>query len=527
MKFTRSYRHRRAWTLGGLLVLSLLAIPGTADAQDELDGVLQVTDAVRVTDDDAAPARTYTSPQVLIHPDDPMIAVASAVEMRSRICHLFRSNDGGRSWELLDALPSPPEFPFCFHTSGTSTQSPIAWGSDGTLYYAMAGWGAQENVDVGSEHGGLSGNLSVLLARSDDLGDTWETTVVRDTRSFRGEEIENNRPVQSVAVDTSGDEDTVYVGWRRNLPAIDDAPSTAQVAVSTDGGETFGEPLNPLESYFGDTSGEHGSGAPNLAVGDDGTLFALVSADDPSGEGPDSLVLARSTDLGQTFTSTVASPPSAYYADEQLAWSPEGGERGSVHIVYEDKIDPPPGAGERDIYYRRSTDGGDTWGDAVKINDDDPDMFYVQVTPNVSVAPDGRVDVAWWDFRNDPGLFVNDAYYAFSEDNGESWSDNIRVSDVSSDRKIGTWSNGYDMRAPVGIGSADSFALLGWEDTRLGDPVTQTQDVFASNVQFEELETGLSSGVRYALAAMAGLALTGLVLLVASPLLGRGGRRKS
>ena len=502
-------RYGRVLAAAGVTVLAATAAAPVPTLDDP-----RITSAVQVSEGDLAPARTYTSPQVLVHPDDPEIAVASAVEMRSRVCHLFRSADAGRNWSLLDAVPSPEEFPFCFHTSGTSTQSPIAWGSDATLYYAMAGWGAEEAVDVGSDHGGLSGNLSVVLARSADLGDSWDTTVVRDTRAFRGDEIENNRPVQSVAVDTSGDEDVVYVGWRRNLPSVDDAPSVPQIAVSTDGGDTFGEPVNPrgLED-------QDGGGAPNLAVADDGTLYALFSASNP-GDEPSSLVIARSTDRGETFETFEASPPSSYYADEVLAWSPEGGEQGTLHIVYENKIDPAPGAGERDIYHRRSTDGGKTWSEGVIVNDDDPDRFYVQVTPNVEVAPNGRVDVAWWDFRNDPGLFVNDVYYAYSTDNGSTWSDNMRVSDVSSDRKIGTWSNGYDMRAPVGIGSTNAFALVGWEDTRLGNQVTQTQDVFASNVQFRPIQEGVSDAVRYTIAALAGLALTGLVLLVASPLLG-------
>ncbi len=34
--------------------------------------------------------------------------------------------------------------------------------------------------------------------------------------------------------------------------------------------------------------------------------------------------------------------------------------------------------------------------------DDDPSGGFNQYSPGISVAPDGRIDVAWPDFRNDP-----------------------------------------------------------------------------------------------------------------------------
>jgi hypothetical protein len=36
-------------------------------------------------------------------------------------------------------------------------------------------------------------------------------------------------------------------------------------------------------------------------------------------------------------------------------------------------------------------------------------------------------------------VFVNDVYYSYSTDNGSSWSPNMRISDESSNRKIGSW----------------------------------------------------------------------------------------
>ncbi len=489
--------------------------------------------AVRATGDDAAPARTYASPYVLVDPDDTENVVAATMEMRSRTCHLLRSADAGQSWALLESSPSPSAFPFCFNTSGMTTETPLAWGRDGTLYYGLAGWG--ESAEEGPR-----GNMSVLLARSTDLGDTWRTTVVRDARGRTGPQVETNSPVSSVAVDTrGGEQDIVHVAWRASFPNAPPSPAGFRaprpplVATSTDGGRTFSRPVD-LTSFYDRTVTaadgtelpvQMGFGTPVLAVDDQGTLYAVYPAATPSSFPPTRpppplpLLLARSTDRGETFTVTEATPPTTYSEGVQvMQWSPGGGDEGTLHIVYEDKPDQPPGGADRDIYYVRSTDGGESFSEPVLLNDDDPDELRLQADPNLSVAPDGRVDAVWWDFRKDPGTFVNDVYYAYSTDNGASWSDNIRISDRSINRKVGVWSNGFDQRQPPGLASTDDLAVVAWDDTRLGDDVTQTQDVFSAVVQFQPLPAGRSRLLQYLLAGLAGLAAGGVLLLLASAL---------
>ncbi len=72
------------------------------------------------------------------------------------------------------------------------------------------------------------------------------------------------------------------------------------------------------------------------------------------------------------------------------------------------------------------------------------------------------------------------AYYAYSTDNGTTWSRNTRVSDRSVDRRIGPFAQNFDLLSPPGLLSTNAFALLAWEDTRNGNPVTQTQDIYAA-----------------------------------------------
>ncbi len=182
-----------------------------------------------------------------------------------------------------------------------------------------------------------------------------------------------------------------------------------------------------------------------------------------------------------------------------------------MHVVYEDK--PGQTQGDRDIFYRRSLDAGKTWSAPRFLHDDDPKLLIGQFIPNLRVASDGRLDAAWWDFRNDPGTYVNDVYYTSSTDNGATWTKNVRVTDRSINRKIGTWSNNFDMRQPPGIASTDAFALLAWDDTRHGDAIGQAQDVYAAAVQYRQVAGGAPKTVKYLLAGIVGLLVVGLILL--------------
>ena len=110
---------------------------------------------------------------------------------------------------------------------------------------------------------------------------------------------------------------------------------------------------------------------------------------------------------------------------------------GAVYVVFEHSDAGPPTPGEdRNIFFMASADGGETFKKRMRLNDDfDLDRThkpgYNQVFPNLSVAPNGRVDVVWFDFRSD-GLFNTDgtgrsdylnetcwdAYYTYSDDGG-------------------------------------------------------------------------------------------------------------
>ena len=527
---------RRVIAIGALPVVVLLGGQSMAVGAGEP----RMTASVRATGEDLAPTRTYGAPYLTVDPENPQHIVAATPEFRSRTCRLLRSLDAGRTWRLMDAFPSPQSYPFCSHTSGTSTQTPISFGRDGAVYYAMNGWDNQD-IGTGADHPGTYANFSVLVAKSNNLGESWDPVMVRDARGKTGPgQAENNRPINGLAVDTrTGSQDTVYVGWVQGYPQATPAQATQTViATSTDGGRTFGEPIKVVGDYYKDVAKKPdpekwGGSSPTLTVDDNGTVYAIFyssATGQPAGSQNNAILLAKSTDKGKTFQVNEVAPPSGFYqAGAIMDWSSEGGPEGTLHIVYEDKV-APPGTdaavllGDRDVFTRRSTDGGRTWSEPKLLNDDpfDPkDGGHTQNNPSVRVAPNGRVDAVWWDFRNDQGQFQNDVYYSYSKDNGATWSKNIRVNDRSIDRRIGIWSNGFDMRTPVGVASTNELAVFAWDDTRKADQLTQGQDVYTSIAQHEALGTGSNDALRYALAALVGLATVGLVLLAVSVMTGR------
>jgi hypothetical protein len=513
--------------LGALAAVTALTSP--VGAQPSSRTAPSITRPVQLTAGDTAPTRTYGTPMIASDPEDPSHVIAVGAEFRSRRCLITRSLDGGQTWKQLDASPLPKEYPFCFITETGVFQGLVAFGRNHTLYFASPGWDVADSLSDWPfpQGGGWRGNVTVVLSKSTDLGDSWTSTIVRPSRGRTGADLENNRPVTGLAVDTSGPTDIVYVGWAQ----VYQDHKTAVVATSLDAGKTFSDPVNVASNYLDEAVRlELGKAVgrptapplnaiditwPVLTLDGKGTLYAVWHARGRPGPPVDdsATYLSRSTDRGKTFTVAKIGETTNTFINAVLAWSPTGGPDGTLHLAYHSttarKVDF-----EYDVFYRHSTDGGSTWSDEKTLNDDDAAGLFVQVHPNMTVAPDGRVDVAWWDFRNDTGNFANDVYMTSSSDNGGTWTKNLRVTDQSVNRRIGPWFGNADIRQPPGLVSRNGYTLVVWDDTRNGDDLTQTQDVYGSTVQYETLGGGASSSAKYALAGVIGFSLVGLAFVI-------------
>ena len=131
-----------------------------------------------------------------------------------------------------------------------------------------------------------------------------------------------------------------------------------------------------------------------------------------------------------------------------------------------------------DVMFNKSTDGGETWDIIPTRINDDPENNHYQWFGTMSVAPNGRIDAIWLDNRDAPGnnIYMSALYYSFSEDQGETWSPNERLSDLF-DPKIG-----YPQQDKMGdyfdMKSDNNGAHLAWANTFNGE-----QDVYYSFIQ--------------------------------------------
>ncbi len=553
---TKSSRRRVALLVlaGGMLVQGAALAAGPTDP----------TVPIQATKEDLDPLRTYSAPSLAISPENPNIIVGGYLEFRTKRCMLMRSTNAGASWDFLDASPSLPSYPFCLANNSNVFQAPIAFGRNNTLYMASSAWDTPDTRN----------QVSVQLARSTNLGDTWTPVIVRDARATNDPTQESNRPVTDVAVDTSGSTDVVYVTYRRalqNQPSGSSAPSQPMVAVSTDGGKTFAEPVSAVGGYFDDAaprgqaigaattvpsssppttaapdtlaakpdqSANFGGGNPSVVVAGNGTVYIgwKSAYSNLSPAAPPGIFVSKSTDKGKTWqvmkVRDFSYENGSGFVIPDLGWSSKGGPQGTLHMAYEGS-DRPTVASYSTIYYLQSTDGGQTWSEPVAVPKDDPNLIQGKYLPNLGVAPNGRVDLTWWDTREDPGIRANDVYYSYSTDNGKTWSKDIRITDQTVDRRFGVWGANFDQNSPPSLASGNAYAMFAWDDTRLSrangevqfaNPVNSegigagVQDIFVSAVQFEELGGGVSSTVKIALAAVVGLLAVGLVLLVSATL---------
>jgi len=99
---------------------------------------------------------------------------------------------------------------------------------------------------------------------------------------------------------------------------------------------------------------------------------------------------------------------------------------GVLHAVW---LSGPAPAATADVYYARSTDGGQSFGPSVKVNRSD--HTAVRFGPTLDVDPDGTIYVAWTDEREGwPDLDIYFSKSIFSKSGGGlSFTKEVRVND--------------------------------------------------------------------------------------------------
>ena len=255
----------------------------------------------------------------------------------------------------------------------------------------------------------------------------------------------------------------MYVSWTRFGASTD-----INLVRSTDQGVTWSSPVL--------VSSEPGVQGSIPATGPDGEVYVAWYGYDFSSE---NIYFDKSTDGGITFgTDKVISPcPNAWFPSMAVDLS-GGTYNGNIYVTWNDERN-----GDGDIFLSRSTDSGETWSAAQRINNDPVGNGREQYWPWVTVAESGEIDIIFYDTRNTPNNSIIEAYLARSTDGGETFSNellstaqsttNTPNSDVRFGDYIGIDAYGGNIVVPV------------WTDERAGGYDMDIYTAVVSNVPVE------------------------------------------
>ena len=207
---------------------------------------------------------------------------------------------------------------------------------------------------------------NIMFSYSSDAGTSWSNAL--RINSISGDCIDSSLSTEG-AVPCNGPNGEIYVGWSFNNKLIFDR--------STDGGLTW--------------------------LDED-----IIAGDQIGGWAYDIPGLYRCNGLPVTCCDI---SNSAY--------------RGNIYINFTDIRN---GANDADVFIIRSSDGGFTWSDAIRVNDDPEKNGKQQFMSWMSVDPvTGSIYVLYYD-RRDYNDFSTDVYLARSTDGGSSFV-NTRISE--------------------------------------------------------------------------------------------------
>lgn len=450
--------------------------------------------------------QAHNSPSVAVHPADPKtLVVASRRDAPTFGCELGASADGGASWSAVPlsaglaavdcfwprvaflpggdllVLYTPLGGPYLlpvgvwlqrYEGSPTGLRpagEPVAI-AGAQAYFArlavsgQAVWSTWVNGPTSTENAlGLSpGDNHIAVSRSDDGGRSWG-------RPVRVSEADRRVIQPTVLAWNEGGREVVLVG------ALDLADDILNYGALHDGQTPPDPNLRWRVMSWVSTDGG-GSFGPAVAVADNLAVPQLIIAD--LGPTPG---FARDPASGRLYAT----------------WDAGRGN-------------------DRDVSLATSDDGGRNWSAPKAVGP----QGGSQHLPAVAVAPDGRVDVVYYDRGRHPQDLYAEAVLATSTDGGETF----RVVPLG-DRLFDTG---------VGLGMQQGVAVLGdhlavvaqegrsvafWADTSRGTALVENiQDLAVAVVEHRDPESGRSGG---AAVAGAGLILAGAIVVLA------GTRRRS
>jgi hypothetical protein len=343
----------------------------------------------------------YNEPSVCVNPKNTNQLVAGSV-----INNYYRSSDGGATWN-----------------GGILTSSYGVWGdptvvvdTNNNFYYFHLSYGSGSGWWIDR----------IVCQKSTDGGVTWNNGSYMGWNSYP-----HAQDKQWAVVNRTNNH--IYTTWTEfdNYGSSNPADSSIILfSKTTDGAASWSTPKR-ISRRAGD------------CLDDDNTVEGAVPAVGPAGQiyvtwaGPLGLMFNRSLDEGDTWVNE-----NIFVSDMPGGWNiaisgidrsngmpvtccdlSQGPYRGNVYINWADQRN---GTTDTDIWFTRSTNGGNTWSPRKRVNDDTPgkQQFFTWMAVDNKT---GYIYILFYDRRN-YGDDQTDVYLAVSTDAGLNF-ENIKLNE--------------------------------------------------------------------------------------------------
>ncbi len=344
------------------------------------------------------------------------------------------------------------------------------------------------------------------ISYSDDQGATWTRVQVAPKPGNGFNDLADKNHMWIDAKVGSPYENYLYDAWTDFGGSYNN-----QVVVkrSTDRGVTWD---NKIALSYGVAAGSHNQGV-NLSTGPNGEVYAVWTIYDGWPQDEKALGFARSFDGGATWepsyriidnikgirNSEVPQNMRVNSFPTMAVDMSDGPNSGNIYVTWTNVGVPGVNQGsDRDVYMIKSTDGGLTFGEPIRVNQDPIGQGKAHFLPWIACdASNGIISTIFYDNRNVPANQA-EAWVAVSTDAGETWED-FKVSDVAfTPTPIPGLASGY-FGDYLAIHASNGKVYPAWTDNRTGTAMTyvsvfETIDVHTptSLVANVDQETGLA-----------------------------------